>query len=440
MTTTTSWVAPAPAPALVPAPAPVSARRRRPVPLLVPVLDALAALLGIVAVHLPGPPPGVVLLAGLPVLWVLLLASTGVPRAGALLALTGAVAWAGGAPDVTPLRGILLVVGLSVAAVAVRRLDGLGVTRVVVLGDGPALDAATAELRRVPGRFELVGAHDVCDGDPLAAVAGEVAVDAVVVLPGSGLDAPDVRRLGWALERQGVELYVGTGLLDVCPARTSLARAGGLGLVRVHGSTRTGPRRLLKAIAERVLAGVALVLLGPLLVALMLVVRGTSRGPALFRQTRVGRDGRPFTMLKLRTMVVGDDQPDATLTARNEVAGGVLFKLRQDPRVTPVGRLLRRYSLDELPQLVNVLRGEMALVGPRPALPQEVERYAADPRRRLAVRPGLTGLWQVSGRSDLSWEDSVRLDLSYVDNWSLGLDLSIALRTVRAVVGHRGAY
>ena len=166
----------------------------------------------------------------------------------------------------------------------------------------------------------------------------------------------------------------------------------------------------------------------------------TSPGPALFRQTRVGLHGRQFTFLKFRTMYLGAEQRRAELAARNINADGLLFKVRDDPRITPVGAVLRRWSLDELPQLFNVLVGHMSLVGPRPPLPQEVARYGDDVRRRLLVRPGLTGLWQVSGRSDLSWDDAVRLDLRYVDNWSLSLDAVILSRTVSAVVHGAGAY
>ena len=182
-----------------------------------------------------------------------------------------------------------------------------------------------------------------------------------------------------------------------------------------------------------------LLVLAPVLLGLALLVRLDSPGPVVFRQQRIGRDGREFTMLKFRTMHAGPE-PAGTLLAHGNDADGVLFKLRSDPRITRVGRLLRRYSLDELPQLVNVVVGQMSLVGPRPALPGEVDRYDDDPRRRLVVKPGLTGLWQVSGRSDLPWDEAVRLDLLYVDNWSLTLDLAILARTAGAVLGHRGAY
>lgn len=178
-------------------------------------------------------------------------------------------------------------------------------------------------------------------------------------------------------------------------------------------------------------------LLAPVLAGLAAAVRVTSPGPALFRQTRVGRDGKPFTILKFRTMRRGSEQRKITLVSDRD---GVLFKIRNDPRVTPLGMRMRRHSLDELPQLINVVLGHMSLVGPRPPLPEEVARYGDDVRRRLLVRPGLTGLWQVSGRSDLSWEESVRLDLRYVENWSLTLDLQILWKTWSAVARGQGAY
>ncbi|WP_304048344.1 sugar transferase [Jatrophihabitans endophyticus] len=195
-----------------------------------------------------------------------------------------------------------------------------------------------------------------------------------------------------------------------------------------------------KSVADRVIALLALVVLAPVLLALALAIRLDSSGPALFRQRRVGRNGEMFTMLKFRSMRTGAESELSTLLGRNEVDGGVLFKLRSDPRVTAVGRWLRRTSVDELPQLINVLTGSMSLVGPRPPLPDEVAAYPAPARRRLTVKPGLTGLWQVSGRSDLSWEDSLRLDLSYIDDWSLALDTAVLFKTFGAVLRAEGAY
>ena len=195
-----------------------------------------------------------------------------------------------------------------------------------------------------------------------------------------------------------------------------------------------------KRVVDVVGASVLILLVSPVLGMLALAIRLTSRGPAVYRSVRVGRDGREFVVYKLRTMYRDADSRKDDLRGHNQVIGGVLFKIRNDPRVTPVGRILRRCSLDELPQLFNVFGGSMSLVGPRPPLPDEVRRYTPEVHRRLLVKPGLTGLWQVSGRSDLSWDESVRLDLLYVENWSLKLDLIIIARTISAVVQSRGAY
>jgi exopolysaccharide biosynthesis polyprenyl glycosylphosphotransferase len=196
---------------------------------------------------------------------------------------------------------------------------------------------------------------------------------------------------------------------------------------------------VVKELFDRLGAAAALAVLSPVFAAVALAVKLDSPGPVFFHQTRVGRDGRRFDMVKFRTMVVGAERLRADLVDRNE-ADGLLFKLRLDPRVTRTGRVLRRYSLDELPQLVNVLRGEMSMVGPRPPLPAEVDRYERHVTRRLLVKPGITGLWQVSGRSDLSWEEAVRLDLYYVDHWSPTMDLTIIAKTFSAVLRGSGAY
>ena len=178
----------------------------------------------------------------------------------------------------------------------------------------------------------------------------------------------------------------------------------------------------------------------PVMALAALAVKLDSRGPVFYLSERVGLDGRSFRMVKFRTMVVDAEARLAELAALNESEGGVLFKMREDPRITRVGKLLRRYSIDELPQFFNVLNGSMSVVGPRPPLPSEADKYDLRTRRRLLVRPGITGLWQISGRSDLSWEDSVRLDLSYVENWSMVSDLVIAMSTAKAVFSHSGAY
>jgi exopolysaccharide biosynthesis polyprenyl glycosylphosphotransferase len=227
---------------------------------------------------------------------------------------------------------------------------------------------------------------------------------------------------------------------EVRKFRLTTRMLGAAPLVHVAGRERNPIQFVCKESLERAVAVLALVVLAPVLLAIAMAVRFTSAGPALFRQTRVGRDGNEFTLVKFRTMVANAHEMRDELSHLNICESGPLFKIVQDPRVTRVGAWLRRTSLDELPQLLNVVRGQMALVGPRPPLPSEVARYTDDIRRRLLVKPGLTGLWQVSGRSDLSWEESVRLDLRYVENWSLSLDASILLRTWSAVVKGRGAY
>ena len=212
----------------------------------------------------------------------------------------------------------------------------------------------------------------------------------------------------------------------------------GLPLLHIAQPELTGPRKALKGGFDRLLALVLTVLLLPVLVAVAVVVRLSGPGPVLFKQRRIGLDGEPFTCYKFRTMVVDAEARLEALTTSDD--GPILFKMTDDPRVTRAGKTLRRYSLDELPQLLNVLTGDMSLVGPRPQVQNEVDLYSSAYRRRLLVKPGLTGLWQVSGRSDLSYDESERLDLYYVENWSLATDLMILWRTFRAVVKSSGAY
>jgi exopolysaccharide biosynthesis polyprenyl glycosylphosphotransferase len=275
----------------------------------------------------------------------------------------------------------------------------------------------------------------------VAEVASAHRADAVIVVPGGHLDHDELRRLRGRLQVDGTDLLVSTGLRDVSEGAMDLRTHIGTRLLHVRPAPVSGPARMAKDYVDRVAAVLLLLLMSPVLAALLLVIRLDSPGAPLFRQTRVGRDGRQFTMLKLRTMhASAEDGRDDLARANDCDPDSLLFKIRRDPRITSVGAVLRRYSLDELPQLVNVVRGDMSLVGPRPALPVEAHAYSEDLRRRLDVKPGLTGLWQVSGRSDLSWEETVRLDLAYVDNWSWTLDASIIARTLGAVVGHRGAY
>jgi exopolysaccharide biosynthesis polyprenyl glycosylphosphotransferase len=335
-----------------------------------------------------------------------------------------------------------------------QRSSGVGwMRRVVVAGHDDEVRRVLRELQR--DRWHGYQAAGVCVAEKVPGMDYDLAVfeglenidsavrqtaaDAVVVLPCRHLGGSALRRLGWHLEQSDTQLLVASGLLDVSRQRTTVHAVGALPLLHVDRPALRGARRLAKDVIDRTFAALALLVAGPVLLLLMAAVRLDSPGPALFRQERVGRDSQRFTMLKLRTMSVDAEQRRAELAALNE-SDGALFKIRNDPRVTRVGRMLRRFSLDELPQLINVLRGQMSLVGPRPPLPSEVEDYESDVRRRLVVKPGLTGLWQISGRSDLSWDEAVRLDLRYVDNWSPLLDLAILCKTGRAVLSRSGAY
>jgi exopolysaccharide biosynthesis polyprenyl glycosylphosphotransferase len=248
-----------------------------------------------------------------------------------------------------------------------------------------------------------------------------------------------LRDLAWELERTDTDLCVAPALLDVAGPRTTIRPVAGLPLLHMDHPEFTGVRRLIKAAFDRACAASALLLLSPLFAVVCATIRWSDGGPAFFRQVRVGQDGRCFTLFKFRTMVPDAEAKREQLAALNET-DAVLFKIRNDPRVTRVGARLRRWSIDELPQLINVLLGEMSLVGPRPALPREAALYGHHVRRRLVVKPGITGLWQVNGRADLSWDESVRLDLRYVENWSFVLDLQILWKTFSAVLRGSGAY
>jgi exopolysaccharide biosynthesis polyprenyl glycosylphosphotransferase len=256
----------------------------------------------------------------------------------------------------------------------------------------------------------------------------------------SAVSPEKLRWISWQLEGSSTALVVSPGLTDVAGTRLHVQPVAGLPLLHVEEPQFTGMARLAKATFDKSVAGLALVLLAPLFAAIWAWIRLSTDGPAFFRQTRVGRGGDAFTMIKFRSMFVDAEHRLDALRAENVNGDGLLFKVRDDPRVTPVGRVLRKLSLDELPQLLNVLRGDMSLVGPRPPLPSEVAQYGEDVRRRLLVSPGLTGLWQISGRSDLSWDEAVRLDLRYVENWSFMMDLWILFKTVGAVVRGSGAY
>ncbi|MDR1999328.1 MAG: sugar transferase [Frankiaceae bacterium] len=271
-----------------------------------------------------------------------------------------------------------------------------------------------------------------------AATIAEAAQADAVALAGSTMPPYRIRELGWSLEGAGRELIMAPGLTEVAGPRVHVSPVEGLPLMWVDQPQFTGMAQLAKRAIDVVGSVVILLLATPLLAVTALAIRLDTRGPVLFAQKRLGRNGEPFMVCKFRTMVDGAHAQRAELLDQNETDGH-LFKIRDDPRITRVGKVLRQLSIDELPQLWNVLRGQMSLVGPRPLVAED-SNYHGSARRRLLVRPGMTGLWQVSGRSGLSWEDAVRLDLYYVENWSIGFDLIIIARTVRAVLHRHGAY
>jgi len=324
---------------------------------------------------------------------------------------------------------------------------------VAVGGRGPVTDLVRELARSRSAGLQVVAAcvPDEQAWDPIDDVSWvlpvsalhEVVVDSgarhVFLLSGAGETPRHVRRIAWSLEGTDAQLAVVPHLTDIAGGRIRPRPVAGLPLIELEQPELSGPEHVAKRVLDLLVAGVALVVLAPLFAVLAVRIRRDDGGPVLYRQTRVGRDGSQFCCFKFRSMSVDADKHLEALLAENE-GHGVLFKMKDDPRVTSVGRFMRKYSLDEFPQLINVLRGEMSLVGPRPPLPSEVERYAPDMTRRLKVRPGMTGLWQVSGRSDLSAEESERLDLYYVDNWSMAHDLLILLRTVRVVLTGHGAY
>jgi exopolysaccharide biosynthesis polyprenyl glycosylphosphotransferase len=272
----------------------------------------------------------------------------------------------------------------------------------------------------------------------LASVVVQSRADTVVLTSGH-LDPAEIRDLSWQLERLDVDLVVSPGMVDVAGPRLTVRLVDGQPLIHVDKPQYDGAKRFQKRAFDVCFASAVLLMTAPLLLLAAIAIKVTSRGPVFYLSERIGLDGQPFQMVKLRSMVVDADTRLAEIAHLNE-GGAVLFKIRRDPRVTPVGRILRRYSIDELPQFFNVLRRDMSVVGPRPPLASEVATYDEHVRRRLLVRPGITGLWQVSGRSNLSWEESVRLDLSYVENWSMLGDLAIAVKTASAIVQGSGAY
>ncbi|WP_428340874.1 sugar transferase [Mycobacterium sp.] len=345
--------------------------------------------------------------------------------------------------------------------IAGKRADGECLTRVLAIGDRKGVSQLVEELTRhprdgyvvvgagIPGYGPSRGKSLVVKGQEipvlgdethaLAAIARHNA-DTVALTGTDRFGAQGIRQLMWQLETMDVDLVVAPGVMDVAEGRLSLRPVAGFPLLHVEKPQYQGAKSFQKRAFDFCFALAAIVGTSPLLIAAAIAVKLTSKGPVFYPSERIGLDGKPFTMLKFRTMVDGADRQVKQLLALNESDGGVLFKIREDPRITTVGRILRRLSIDELPQFINVLRQDMSVVGPRPPLPREVLQYNGDVKRRLLVKPGVTGLWQVNGRSDLPWDESVRLDLSYVDNWSMASDFLLIAKTLKAVVSSDGAY
>lgn len=309
---------------------------------------------------------------------------------------------------------------------------GLQVAGACILRSQLADQEAIARLSAA--RIPVLG-----DLDQIAHALRSTGADAVAVTS-SAVTPRRLRELSWTLERSHAELMVAPGLVEIAGPRLHIRPITGLPMLHIEKPEFAGVRRIVKSAFDRTAAALGLLLISPLLIGVFMAVRLGSSGPAFFRQTRVGKDGKEFRIWKFRSMYVDAEARLAEFQALNDNVGGGMFKMKADPRVTTIGRFIRRYSIDELPQLINVLNGTMSLVGPRPPLPAEVAKYGYDARRRLLVRPGLTGLWQVSGRSDLSWEETVRLDLRYVENWSLSQDALILWKTASAVLRGAGAY
>ncbi len=333
----------------------------------------------------------------------------------------------------------------------VKRARGEFSARVVLVGSERSVAQISDALLRTPSAgYHVVGAcvpggvpGGVVRGTDIPIVGSVLSVssalaavqgDTVAISSTDELPPSVVKRISWQLEAGRQHLVLAPSIIDVVGPRIQTRPVAGLPLIHVETPRYSKGQRLAKRGLDVLLSAVGLVVLSPLMIAIAIGIRVGTKGPALFRQVRVGRDGREFRLVKFRTMVENAEDLLPELESRRDAGNEVLFKMTEDPRVTRLGRFLRRYSLDELPQLFNVLGGSMSLVGPRPSLPREVARYADHVHRRFMVKPGITGLWQVSGRSTLSWEESVRLDLSYVENWTLVGDIVILFKTAKAAL------
>ncbi|SKA82190.1 Undecaprenyl-phosphate galactose phosphotransferase, WbaP/exopolysaccharide biosynthesis polyprenyl glycosylphosphotransferase [Agreia bicolorata] len=342
----------------------------------------------------------------------------------------------------------------------VQRQQGEYSSRVLLVGSEASTAYLANELARLPtagyyvvgacipngtvaGYLRETGVPVFVSIDRLQDAMAESRADTVVITSSEELSAEKIRQISWSLEPGRQHLVVAPSLTDIGGPRIHTRPVAGLPLIHVETPRYTGAKQFTKRAFDVAASSILLIVLSPVLGILALTVRLSSTGPALFRQERVGINGTRFQMLKFRSMVTNAEEMLEQLRLHSRSAdkgNSVLFKMSDDPRVTAIGRVLRRFSLDELPQLFNVFAGSMSLVGPRPPLEREVDQYDKHVHRRFLVKPGITGLWQVSGRSNLSWEDTVRLDLYYVENWSITGDIVILWRTVKATLGKDGAY
>ncbi|MFI9508337.1 sugar transferase [Nocardia sp. NPDC052566] len=334
-------------------------------------------------------------------------------------------------------RSRVLVVGCPEAARAMATAfsrDPACGYRVVGVCVPDGTSGTTYEFEALGRTFSVVG-----DDRSVLDAVRRCGADTVAVTATDHLGPIELRRMAWELDPLGVELIVAPGVVDIAGTRLTNRLVAGVPMLHIARPQYDRAKSVGKAIFDGCFAAAVLFSILPALLGIALVVKLSSPGPVFYYSERIGRGGKPFRMIKFRSMYADADAQVAALIAGN---GGnpVFFKMKDDPRVTPIGRVIRKFSLDELPQFLNVLRGEMSVVGPRPQVRREVDSYDGDMRRRLLVKPGVTGLWQVSGRSNLSLEDSMRLDLSYVENWSMVLDLLLIAKTIGAVARGEGAY
>lgn len=336
-----------------------------------------------------------------------------------------------------------------------QRRNGRFMQRAIVIGDRDKAGHIAAQIMREPeSGIHIVGAvtthgspDPLLDSIPVLGDFTDVLsiidrhrVDAVILSTADAITPKRTRKFGWALDKKRIDLIVAPALTDIAGPRIRTRPVAGLPLIHVGYPRFEGRQRVAKRIFDIVGAFFLVVLFSPVMLAVAIAVKTTSRGPVFYSQDRIGLHGKPFSMFKFRSMIVGADDQLQSLLDQQGTSDKPLFKVNSDPRITRVGRFIRRYSLDELPQFFNALIGTMSLVGPRPQRQAEVALYDDDAHRRLIMKPGITGLWQVSGRSDLSWDDAIRLDLYYVENWSITTDIVVVARTLSAIVKPSGAH